>query len=87
MLRTDIQMCLVMTLVVGPRGEWLRHLDHRQACVRPVLPPIPQFSADEPGWADTWMIFNPSHTFPVWGDVFRDPMQWPLRRLPWHAPA
>ena len=85
--RLDIQICLVLTLVVGRRGEWLRHLDHRQACVRPILPSISQFSADEQGWVVMWVILHPSPTFPAWADIFRDPMQWTLRRLPWHAPA
>ena len=43
--------------------------------------------ADEHRWVDTWAILNPSSTLPVWAGVFRDPMQWPLRRWPWHAPA
>ena len=87
MLCIDIQICIVLTLVVGRRGEWLGHLDHRQACVRPVPPSIPRFSADERGWVDIWVILHPSPTFLVWVDVFRDPMQWPLRQLPWHAPS
>ena len=33
------------------------------------------------------MILHPSPTFAVWADVFRGPMQGPLRRLPWHALA
>ena len=61
--------------------DWLRHPDNRQACVQPILPSIPQFSADERGWVDIWVILHPSPTFPVWAYVFRDPMQWPLRRL------
>ena len=65
--------------------EWLRHLNHRQTGVRPILPSIPQLSADEHRWVDTWAIPNPSPTLPVWADVFRNPIQWPLRRLPWHA--
>ena len=64
-----------------------RHLDHRQACVRPILPSFPQVSADERGWVDIWMILHPSPTFAVWADVFRDPMQRPLRRMRWHAPS
>ena len=67
--------------------EWLRHLNHRQTGVRPVLLSIPQLSAYEHRWVDTWAILNPSSTLPVWADVFRDPMQWPLRRWPWHASA
>ena len=87
MLCIDIDFCLVLVLMVGRRGECLRHLVHRQACVRPILLSIPQFSADERRWLDIWVILHPSLTFQVWADVFRDPMQWPLRRLPWHAPA
>ena len=41
MLRMDIQVFLVLTLTAGGRGEWLRHLNHRQACVRYILPSIP----------------------------------------------
>ena len=67
--------------------EWIRHLNHRQTDVRPILPSTPQLSADEHRWVDTWAILNPTPTLPVWTDVFRDPMQWPLRRLPWQAPA
>ena len=37
--------------------------------------------------SSTWAIRNPSQTLPVWADVFRDPMQWPLRHMPWHAPV
>ena len=66
--------------------EWLRY-DHRQACVRPILPSIPQLSADKRGWVDTGAILHPSPTLPVWADVFNDLMQGPLRRVPWHAPA
>ena len=55
--------------------------------MRPILPSIPQLSDDERRWVDTGAIFHPSPTLPVWADVVRDPMQGPLRRLPWHAPA
>ena len=67
--------------------EWLRHLDHRQACVRPILSSIEELSADGSGWVDTGTILHPLPTLPVWAHVFRDPMQGPLRRLRWHAPA
>ena len=67
--------------------ESLRHLNHRQTGVRPIVPSIPQLSADEHQWVDTWAILNSSHTLPVWAAVFRDPMQWPLWRLQWHVPA
>ena len=67
--------------------EWFRHLNHRQTGVRLNLPSIPQLSADGHRWVGTWAILNPSPTLPVWADVFRNPMQWPLRRFPWHAPA
>ena len=87
MLYIDAHICLVLTLAGGGRGEWLRHLDHCQACVRPILSSIPQFPVDKRGWVDTWAILHPSPTFPVWADVFRGPMQWPPRRLPWHASA
>ena len=55
--------------------------------MRPILPSVPQLSGDERGWVDTGAILHPSSTLPVWADVFRDPMQGPLRRLLWHAPA
>ena len=67
--------------------ERLRHLNHRQACVPPILPSIPPLSAYDSGWVDSWAILHPSPTMPVWAHVFREPMQGRLRPLPWHAPA
>ena len=62
-------------------------LTHAPPSTIPILPSIPQLSADEREWVDTGAILHPSPTLPAWADVFRDPMQGPLRRLPWHAPA
>ena len=55
--------------------------------MRPILSSIPQLSADERRRVDAGTILNPLPTLSVWAHVFRDPMQGPLRRLPWHAPA
>ena len=55
--------------------------------MRPTLSSIPQLFADERGWVDIGTILHLLPTLPVWAHVFRDPMQGPLRQLPWHAPA
>ena len=66
-----------LTLPVGGCGEWLRHLDHRQACPQPILPLIPQFFADGRGKGGRMVSSPPlAHTFCL-GRDFRDPVQWP----------
>ena len=87
MLSIDIKIVLYWHSRKVGADEWLRHLNHHPIGVRPFQSSTRQLSADEHRWVETWSIPNPSSTLPVWADVFRDPMQWPLRQLQWHAPA
>ena len=67
--------------------DWLRHLDRRHALVRPTLLPAPPLDAVEREWARTGALFAAPGRWPSVADVARDPMQGPLRRMPWDAPV
>lgn len=55
--------------------------------MRPIWPAVPVLSREEREYLDSEAMPSGPNTMPSWEDVIRDPMQGPLRRLPWQAPV
>ena len=65
----------------------LQSIDRRHAQVRPVLLTAPRLGADECEWARTGALSAPPGVWLSVTDVTSDPMQGPLRRMPWDSPV